>query len=193
MTSPISASPVHGAAHLAPSTIARVPPGTGSHTVWVWSIIGAMAVSIIPVVWFSVEMPGAMIEFMRSLPVDGGSPDIERVLLAELKLALAPWYWFSMLIVWTIFGASVWFAAMDMRTLAQRGFVKPFHWAWIFLATPVYIIGRHVVIRQRGGQGAGPLIAMIATEIVLLFLNLLLSAFLMTRLVAELDPFVSSI
>ena len=189
MSSPTPPAP----AHLAPGTIAPVTSGTGSHTVWVWSIIGAMAVSIIPVMWFSIEMPGAMVEFMRALPVDGGTPDLGRVLMAELKLALAPWYWFSMLMVWTIFGASVWFAAMDMRTLAQRGFTKPFHWGWIFLATPVYIIGRHVVIRQRGGRGAGPLIAMIATEIVLIFLNLVLSAFLMARFAAELELFVSSI
>ena len=54
------------------------------------------------------------------------------------------------------------------RELAARGFVRPFPWAWTFLSSLVYVIGRHVVIRRRGGRILAPLVVTIAIQVAIL-------------------------
>lgn len=58
---------------------------------------------------------------------------------------------------WALYAASVAFALLDWWILRQRGVVRPFHWAWAFLMTLVYLIGRTVVLRRRAGRGQSPL------------------------------------
>ncbi|KTR73670.1 hypothetical protein NS234_19740, partial [Microbacterium oxydans] len=58
--------------------------------------------------------------------------------------------------------------ALGARGLAARGFVRPFPWAWTFLSSLVYVIGRHVVIRRRGGRTLAPLVVTIAIQVAML-------------------------
>lgn len=54
--------------------------------------------------------------------------------------------------------ATVVLAYLDWRALAQRGVVRPFHWAWAFVPfVLVYLIGRSVVLKRRVGRGTSPL------------------------------------
>lgn len=58
-------------------------------------------------------------------------------------------------------------AVRDQRTLAARGVVRPFPWGWAFL-NPVYIIGRHVVVRRRVKGSLAPLWVWIVVQVVAL-------------------------
>jgi uncharacterized membrane protein len=48
-------------------------------------------------------------------------------------------------------------AYFDRKWLLARGFDRPFHWAFAFIAAPVYTIGRSVVVRRRSGRGIAPM------------------------------------
>ena len=65
-----------------------------------------------------------------------------------------------------LYGLSVLFAFLDRRVLLQRGFDRPFHWAWTFLGGIVYIIGRSVIVRRRSGRGLLPIWVYIAVFVV---------------------------
>lgn len=58
---------------------------------------------------------------------------------------------YSLIILPVVFGF------FDYRTLLQRGFDRPFHWAWGFFGAVVYVVGRAAVAQQRTGHGLGPL------------------------------------
>jgi hypothetical protein len=66
-----------------------------------------------------------------------------------------PAYLLLTLLGWVVYGLSALFAALDWRELKKRGVERPFHWAWTFLSSLAYIIGRTVILRRRGkGEGA---------------------------------------
>jgi hypothetical protein len=66
-----------------------------------------------------------------------------------------------------IYGLTVMFAFFDWRELSRRGFARPFHWAWAFLGSLVYVIGRTVVTHRRGGTGVMlPIWGLIAVTVV---------------------------
>jgi hypothetical protein len=52
------------------------------------------------------------------------------------------------LLIWV---AGVVLAFLDYRVLTRRGMPRPFHWAWTFLSSLAYIIGRAVIIGRRTG------------------------------------------
>lgn len=66
-----------------------------------------------------------------------------------------------------VYGLIVMFAYFDWRELSRRGFARPFHWAWTFLGSLVYVIGRTVVTHRRGGTGVMlPIWGLIAVTVV---------------------------
>lgn len=142
-----------------------VQPGTSANTVWVWLVVLLPLVSLIPVFGYLAQLQHDMFALFALIPFDGSAPDMERFIAAEMSLIFSPWYLVLMLVGWTTYGVTVWFAALDARELAARGFVKPFPWPWAFLGSLVYVIGRHVVVRRRGGRGAGPLITTIVIQV----------------------------
>ena len=119
-----------------------------------------------------------MIDMIRTMPMDGSGLVPSDLIAWQLQLVVGPWAIATMLVGWTTYGLGVWFAALDARELARRGFDQPFHWAWAFLSNVVYVIGRHVVVRRRGGRGAGPLVAAIATQTVVLLGSVMWSVLL---------------
>lgn len=146
-----------------------VPEGTSANTVWVWLIVLLPVLSAIAAIGYLVQMQQGMSDMLAVVPLGGSSSlDVERFIAAEINAFLTPWYLVLTLSGWTIYGLSVWFAALDARELAGRGFSRPFPWAWTFLSSLVYVIGRHVVVRRRGGRGSAPLIVMIAIQVVFL-------------------------
>ncbi|WP_337004255.1 MULTISPECIES: DUF2510 domain-containing protein [unclassified Microbacterium] len=153
------------AAYAAPGQPAPVPPGTSANTVWVWLMVLLPLVTLVPVFGYLAQLRHDLLALIALVPFDGSSPDMGRFVAAEMSLIFSPWYLVLMLVGWGAYAAWVWFAALDARELAARGFVKPFPWAWAFLSSLVYVIGRHVVVRQRGGRGAGPLITMVAIQV----------------------------
>ena len=152
-------------AYASPDQPAPVQPGTSANTVWVWLVVLLPLVSLIATFGYLAQLQQDLIALFAIVPFDGSSPDMDRFIAAEMSLIFSPWYVALMLVGWAIYGVSVWFAALDARELAARGFVKPFPWAWAFLGSLVYVIGRHVVVHRRGGRGSGPLIAEIVIQV----------------------------
>lgn len=127
-----------------------VPQGTTANTTWVWLIVLLPVLSTIAAIGYLVQMQQGMFEVLAVVPLDGSSSlDVDKFIAAEFNAFLRPWYLVLTLSGWAVYGLSVWFAALDARELAARGFVRPFPWAWTFLSSLVYVIGRHVVIRRR--------------------------------------------
>ena len=56
-----------------------------------------------------------------------------------------------------VYGATVVLAFLDRRALLQAGYVRPFHWAWAFLSTGVYVVGRSIIVQRRIGRGLTPI------------------------------------
>jgi hypothetical protein len=57
-----------------------------------------------------------------------------------------------------IYAATIVLAFADRRALLQAGYVRPFHWAWAFLSTGVYVVGRSIIVQRRIGRGLQPLL-----------------------------------
>lgn len=57
-------------------------------------------------------------------------------------------YFVNVLIGLVFYGLTVLLAFLDRRELIRRGMVRPFHWAWAFLYSPVYVIGRSVIVHR---------------------------------------------
>ncbi len=162
------------AATRAPATFAapgqppRVADGTPANTVWVWLIVLLPVVSIIPMFGYLAYLQQAMLDLLHVIPLDGSEPDPQDMIALQMGMIFNPWYLALMLISFATYGVTVWFAYLDVRELERRGFARPFHWAWTFLSSFVYVIGRTVVVRRRGGQSTAPLVVLIATQVVLL-------------------------
>lgn len=126
----------------------KAPEGTEWSTSWIWLIV---AIPLVPV--------------LALLTVDWTSLiDVnDRTGLSALRLFVSPGYLIAMLGGWVGYGLCVWFAYRDFEELAARGVPRPFHWAWAFLSSIVYVIGRSVVVRRRTGTGSAPLWAAIAS------------------------------
>jgi Protein of unknown function (DUF2510) len=114
------------------------PAGTSPYTIWIWIF------SFLPLLQL-VELA-----FLPQF-VESGSGTLAVDAVAVLTYTI-------MVVV----------AAIDYRVLKSRGVVQPFHWAWIFVSTLAYPIGRAVVIRRRLGSGLAPLWVFILTNVVVI-------------------------
>jgi hypothetical protein len=61
------------------------------------------------------------------------------------------------LLGWAIYLVIPLLAYFDRRRLQRAGYVRPFHWAWAFLNSAVYVIGRSVVVKRRLERGIAPI------------------------------------
>lgn len=65
-----------------------------------------------------------------------------------------------------LYGATVVLAYFDSERLKRDGVVRPFHWAWSFLGTAVYVIGRSVIVRKVApGRGLVPVWVLIGVVV----------------------------
>lgn len=131
----------------------RVAVGTPVDTVWIWLVVAVPFLPLLLLLGWDLE--GAL---MRSM--DPTDP------LAPLAMYLDPFYLGSVVLGWAAYGLAVWFSYLDATTLRRLGYARQFHWAWSFLSSVVYVIGRSVVVRQQAGRGAAPMWAAIASSVV---------------------------
>lgn len=65
-----------------------------------------------------------------------------------------------------LYGATVVLAYFDSERLKRDGVVRPFHWAWSFLGTAVYVVGRSVIVRKVApGRGLVPVWVLIGVVV----------------------------
>ena len=126
----------------------RAPEGTEWNTVWVWLILVLPLLSSVRLLFIDWDSM-----FQLSDPTG----------MSSFRTLSSPGFLFGALGGAILYGLCVWFAYLDWRALSRRLVPEPFPWAWAFLYTIVYVIGRSVVVRRRTGRGAAPMWAAIAT------------------------------
>ena len=131
-----------------------LPPETQVHTVWIWLVL------LLPLLSTLISLAT-----LRTVARTFGR--LTHPSAANLSLLSSPASLASTLVGLAFFAVSVVFSWLDYRTLERRGVDRPFHWAWTFLAWPVYTIGRAVIVRRvAGGRGMSVLWATIAVVVV---------------------------
>lgn len=139
----------------------KAPAGTQTNTAWVWLII---VLPILPILALLTIDWGSMFDFSEA----GSSPSAAASASLNMMGAIfSPGYFIALFGGWVAYGLCAWFAYLDWKELARRGVPKPFHWAWTFLYSVLYVIGRSVVVRRRTGQGSAPMWAAIASIVVI--------------------------
>ena len=152
VSAPASVAPYGGV-----TATARVPEGTPVDTIWIWLIVALPVLGILPLFFWDFQ---AYMEQSMSM-----SPSTSPMLTA-LGPYTDPWYLALTFGGWILYGLAVWFAALDSAALARLGYQRRFHWAWAFLSSLVYVIGRSVVVRRQAGRGYLPMAAAIALTVV---------------------------
>ncbi len=144
---PASAPYATGAPYVAPTAYAPystssaplvAPAGVPIYTSFVWIMLGVML--LIPVLTWASSGAAIFASF-----ADPGSSSNS---IASLAASAIP-----NLIAFLGYGATVWLAFLDHRTLSRAGVPSPFHWAFAFIGAVVYFIGRGFVMKRRTGKG----------------------------------------
>jgi Protein of unknown function (DUF2510) len=127
-----------------PSTVTTLsaPAGTDWRTPWIWLVLFLPLLPIIPLL---------LIDWSSLVTIDPVTLEADPT--AQLAVFTSPAYWISVLGGWICYGLAVVFAYLDWKELGRRGVPSPFHWAWTFLSSYVYGIGRGVVVQRRTGGG----------------------------------------
>jgi Protein of unknown function (DUF2510) len=133
----------------------RVPEGTPVDTAWIWLIVALPLLSIVPLLFRDFE--GYLVQSMN----DPSDP------MAQLGLYTDPAYLSAVALGWLSYGLSVWFSYLDAAALRRLGYPRRFHWAWSFLWSLVYVIGRSVVVKRQAGRGSAPMWVAIALTVAL--------------------------
>ena len=129
----------------------RAPDNARVFTPWIWLVVFLPYVTL-PLL-FTVDLSGMF---------DGiGTGDSGASGRAQLQMLTSSGYILTVVGGWVTYGLSIVFAFLDRKELIARGIPRPFHWAWTFLYSPVYVIGRSVVVRRRTGRGIAPMWAAI--------------------------------
>lgn len=119
-----------------------MPAGTVVYTCSIWLIVILTLVPLAGVLAFPFPS-GADLTAVSSAPELQRSIDLHGVWRNAVNLLG--------------YGASVALAVHDRRALLRAGYAQPFHWAWAFLSSGVYLIGRSVIVRRRIGRGLAPI------------------------------------
>lgn len=119
-------------------SVSPAAAGTPAYNVFIWVIIGLLALSFLSqfLVNFEQTMAASMEAELSGTPAPADPA-------ANLVSLLG----------FLIYGLSVLFAFFDWRQIKLTGVEKPFHWAWSFLSILVYLIGRGVIMKRRVGKG----------------------------------------
>jgi len=132
-----------------PVAIPAAPAGT--KTVWIWLVVLLPLAQLIPLLFIDW---GSLVDAASVTNVSG------------MAFITSPAYLVSTFGGWVVYGLCALFAYFDWKQLKAAGVPQPFHFAWVFLSSVVYVIGRSVVVKRRTGQGIAPLWVAIGTLVV---------------------------
>lgn len=153
------------AAQQAPAVFPPVTPGTSALTWSVWLVVG---LPLLPAIGYMFLDFSSYMRAVFALSASGSSPSGPD--LSHFSSALSGFVVGVLLmdlLALVIYGLTVMFAYFDWRELQRRGFARPFHWAWAFLAPMVYVIGRTVVAHRRGARDAmWPIWGLVAVTVI---------------------------
>jgi Protein of unknown function (DUF2510) len=96
-------------------------------------------------------------------------------------------YFLLLFLGWAIYAALVVLAYFDWRSLRALGVVRPFHWAWSFLFSGVYVIGRSVIVHKVAGRrGLTPIWVWIGTVVVSIIVGAIKAAMILSMVLSAL-------
>lgn len=107
-------------------------------------------------IWLIVVLPLASLLFLPFIDWSAAL-DLSSPYASQFGLFTSPFYLISMLVGWAVYGVCAWLAYRDWKYLQSAGVPRPFHFAWVFLSSLVYVIGRSLVVGRRTGTGRAPL------------------------------------
>lgn len=130
-----------------------------------------------PWIWLMTFLPYILLPLLFTIDTTSMTSGIDptdptATSRAQFDLLTSPSYLALTLGGFVTYGLCVLFAFLDRRELITRGVPQPFHWAWTFLSSPAYVIGRSIIVRRRTGQGIAPMwvaIGLYALSIVVSF------------------------
>jgi hypothetical protein len=168
----VDATPAYG------SQTMRAPEGTRTGTAWIWIF------ALLPLLQLA-EIPFVLTFYMKVFgAISLTDPTaIERAEFAPDSGILGLWG-----VTLVVYAISVVTAALDYRALGKRGVPHPFHWAWTFLSSLVYIIGRTVVVRRRTDTGLAPLWVNIVTLVAVIVAIQVVTAPIIAASMSSLTP-----
>lgn len=158
----------------APTPIPQAPPGTRTNTLWIWLVVLLPLVQLIPLLF--IDWAG----LIRFTGVEAAN---------SLTLLTSPAYLISSFSGWIVYGLCALFAWLDWRQLKAAGVPQPFHFAWVFLSSLVYVIGRSVVVRRRTGAGTAPLWAAIGTLVLSFIVAIYISVTVVQAVLATISSY----
>lgn len=133
----------------AAAPVLRAPEGTRPNNGFIWFYSSLL---VLPIITFAAfDLSGVMRSSVTETMANPTNP------FAAYGAILTPGYTVLLFASFLYYASSVVFAFRDYRAQLAAGIPRPFHWAWTFLNSLVYIIGRTVVVKRRTGGGLGPL------------------------------------
>ncbi|WP_029947212.1 DUF2510 domain-containing protein [Leifsonia aquatica] len=142
--------------HYAPKRPA-LNPATPVGTVWIWLVVLLPLVTLAMLPFLRFDFTSYFYTTMHASPQNIPDPFV---------LLGGPMYFVLVLVGWLIWAVTVVLSWLDYRELTRRGVVRPFHWAWSFLSSLVYVIGRTVIVRGVADRrGMAPLWGAIAVTV----------------------------
>lgn len=141
----------------AATAIPQAPAGTRTNTPWIWIVVLLPLVQLVPL--FFIDWAGFIDTSLQGSAARYSSS-------SSLALMTSPGYLALSLSGWVIYALLALFAYLDWKQLRVAGVPQPFHFAWVFLSSIVYVIGRSVVVRRRTGAGMAPMWVAIGTLVI---------------------------
>ena len=146
-----------------------------------------------PFIWLIVLLPllslGCLFFYqpdLSSFSGTGTSP------MAPLAAIYTPAYFLLILVALLSYGLSAVFAWRDVVWLRRQGVERPFPWPWVFLYSPVYVIGRSVIVRRVAApRGLAPIWVFIAVIVVGFVVSMIWSVLLFSGMMAHLPDYSS--
>jgi Protein of unknown function (DUF2510) len=137
-----------------PPALLKAPEGTAPYTPFIWILALSPLVSL--VTYFTFDWAGYLRRYFEST-LNTVTSNSYTGMSSIYQSLFTPAYFILLISGWVLYGLSVLFAYFDFRSLRNRGVPKPFHFAFTFLGSIVYVIGRSVVARRRIGRGIAPM------------------------------------
>jgi hypothetical protein len=145
----------------APQVFPKAPEGAKVINWYLWAIIFLPVIALIVSIATFHSLEPALEKYITEVE---RASESNSATIPTLVYPLS--YWLTVLLGFVLYLVTVLLAWLDTRRLAAAGIVRPFHWAWAFLSSPVYVIGRSIVVRRRSGHGLWPIWVLIGFYVV---------------------------
>jgi hypothetical protein len=145
----------------------RLPEGAPVYGTAIW-LVALLPLLSVPLLWFMRFDWSWMTDYIKAAEQSGGDGPVP-TLPTLRSMVGGPGLLVAELLSLMLTAALVVLAYRDHQSLLRLGVVRPFHWAWAFLGSIVYVIGRGVIVRKVAApRGHAPTWAAVAVTAVAL-------------------------